>query len=464
MRSRRSVTFPVSILIHDNSFFLRVECGGHDGTSPDFLLRIVLHGSAFRPRDENRAILQFGHTDGDAGAFGAGDDGEIVVAKDIGGLVVNAVPPIAAHAFDRLDAGTREARAVMPFYEFKIFREFEDDVAWGAVGQAARQPDVSIPGGHATHSVVVLRRGNFLDKFQRLSVIDMDEIFRFAFRLVECPFVDRHVELAVEQAWIAAVAGGLDLFDDFAVHVRLYYSISKGPVDELSVAIDALQMARVGAFAIDGFGGENGGNEKQRNQQNFLHLLHLQYLIHVFADVFATIIGRAADAAEFGGENIVVTDFTDSFHDGWPVDRAAEEIWRGRARFGAIAFDMHLLDAAAERENPMLGIAVGDDVADIEISGDVRRIEIIDVARHFGRAEEDFVADVFNRHVDFVLFEFGHDGLQFRLRTCPRVFETDLRCDDGGNDENRVRTNGQRGVQRLLQAGHAFCASLCIGG
>ena len=252
------MTLPTSIFIHDNSFFLRVEHGGHDGTSPDFLLRIVLHGSAFRPRDKKRTILQFGHADGDAGAFGAGDDGEIVVAKDIGGLVVNAVPPIAAHAFDRLDAGTREARAVMPFYEFKIFREFEDDVAGGAVGQATRQPDVSIPSGHTAHTVVVLWRGDFLYKFQRLSIIDMDEIFRFAFRLVECPFVDGHIELAVEQAWIAAMAGGFDLLDDFSVHVCLYYSIGKGPVDELPVGVNALQMARVGAFAIDGLGGENG--------------------------------------------------------------------------------------------------------------------------------------------------------------------------------------------------------------
>ena len=364
----------------------------------------------------------------------------------------------------RLDARAGEARAIVAFHEFQFLRVFEDEVAGGAVGQAARQPEMAVPGGDGARAMVVFGSGDFFDKLQRFSVVDMDEILRLALRLVEGAFVDGHVELAVEQAWIAAVAGGFDLLDDFAVHVRLYYSIGKGPVDELPVAVDALQMARVGAFAIDGLGGENGGNDNQRKQQKLLHVSHLQDLVHVFTDALAAIVGGAADAAELGGQDVVVADVADGLHDGRPVDGAAEQIRRGRARFGAVAFDVHLLDAAAEREDPMFGIAVGDDVADVEIGGDIRRREVVDVTRHFRRAEEDFVADVFNRHVDFVLFEFGDDGLQFRLRTRPRVFEANLRRHDGGNDENRVRPDGQRGVQRLLQAGHALRADFRLGG
>ena len=164
------------ILLHHNGLLLRVEGGGDDGAAPDFLLRIVFQRSAFRLRDEQRAVLQFGHADGEAGAARAGDDDEVVVAKDVGGLVVDAVPPVAEHMLHRLDAHAGEARAVVAFHEFQLFRVFDDDVAGSAVGQAAGQPEMAVPGGDGARAVVVFGSGDFFDKLQRFSVVDMDEI------------------------------------------------------------------------------------------------------------------------------------------------------------------------------------------------------------------------------------------------------------------------------------------------
>src|SRR5262245_32671927 len=73
-----------------------------------------------------------------------------------------------------------------------------------------------------------------------------------------------------------------------------------------------------------------------------------------------------------------------------PVDVAVAEIAPGEAAVRPIeleVLEVDLRDARAKRADPVLRVAVEDDVADVEVGLQPRRVELVDVARELERAE-----------------------------------------------------------------------------
>src|SRR6266540_6314069 len=58
--------------------------------------------------------------------------------------------------------------------------------------------------------------------------------------------------------------------------------------------------------------------------------------------------------------------------------------------------DVQFLNAFAEDVNPLLGPAVGNDVAHVEMPADPRTVELVHVTRRLERAEKKMVPDIFD--------------------------------------------------------------------
>jgi len=78
---------------------------------------------------------------------------------------------------------------------------------------------------------------------------------------------------------------------------------------------------------------------------------------------------------------------------------------------------VHPVDALAERPDPVLGPAVLDDVADVEVGLQPRALELVDVARELQRAEEEVVPDLLDGDDDLELLG---EGSALRIPSCER--------------------------------------------
>ena len=75
--------------------------------------------------------------------------------------------------------------------------------------------------------------------------------------------------------------------------------------------------------------------------------------------------------ADFGGDPALVADVDQGLADGRPVDLSLAELVVEPLGLG-VFLDVDLEDPLAQLANPLLGIAVLDDVADVEVGADRR--------------------------------------------------------------------------------------------
>src|SRR5581483_3636103 len=153
-------------------------------------------------------------------------------------------------------------------------------------------------------------------------------------------------------------------------------------------------------------------------------------------------VDAAADVAkvnfipfiEFGDDTAGIADRGKSLPDRQPVHVAVAEVHPCVPVWLALeVLEMNFHDALAERANPVLGIAVKHDVADIEPRFHPRAVEFADVRGHFERAEQKFVPDFFDCDDDLQLLGERQELADLRLRARPRFAVRSLRSDDRRN-------------------------------
>src|SRR6266567_600661 len=136
-----------------------------------------------------------------------------------------------------------------------------------------------------------------------------------------------------------------------------------------------------------------------------------------------------------------VSDFSEGLAHYRPVYIAVAEINPGVSVFPAFEiFEVDLHDPLAKRSNPVLRVAVEQHVADVEPRFDPRAVELVDVAGHFERAQEELVPDFLDGDHDFQIFGKRNKFADLLLRARPSVAIRGLRIHDGGNEQNRIRT------------------------
>src|SRR5262245_37223510 len=111
--------------------------------------------------------------------------------------------------------------------------------------------------------------------------------------------------------------------------------------------------------------------------------------------------------------------------DGEPVDVSLTEVLPREPSVRAIelkVLQVHFDDARAERADPVLRIAVEDNVADVEVRLQPRRIELVDVPGEFDRAQEELVPHLLDGDDDFEILRHREQALPGDpLRTSPRI-------------------------------------------
>ena len=103
------------------------------------------------------------------------------------------------------------------------------------------------------------------------------------------------------------------------------------------------------------------------------------------------------------------------------------------------------------------GIAVEEHVAHVEVGLDPGRGELVHVAGHLERGEEELVPDLLHPDHDLQLLREREDPLlDDLLRARPGVLVGGLGVDDGGHQQHAVRSPELRVAQRRLHAGDAL--------
>ena len=175
---------------------------------------------------------------------------------------------------------------------------------------------------------------------------------------------------------------------------------------------------------------------------------------------------RGIASAYFCGDVPLVLDFGERAAHVGPINLAVADVLPLEFAVRAIELEVlqvHFDDARAERADPVLRIAVEDDVADVEIGLQPRGVELVDVARELERAEEELVPDLFDRDDDLELARQRQQPLfDDTLRTLPR-----LPVGGGGIDDRRHEQDGigapERGIaQRGLHARNAALHDLRV--
>src|ERR1035441_3227124 len=193
-----------------------------------------------------------------------------------------------------------------------------------------------------------------------------------------------------------------------------------------------------------------------------------QYLGEAVGEVFESFRGVAAGL--FGHHPAVVADVVHGLHDGRPIVIAFEQLnvealpqAFGVALLAAEFLDMELLDAWPEDANPLLGPAVVDDVADIEMPANRGAFEFVHVTGGFQRAEQEAIPHVLAGDLDAQLFRQGDGFADFRLGACVGGIVGDVLVDHGGHEQHRGGAITFGVTQGLLETFEAFRSDLRIG-
>src|SRR5204863_462747 len=122
-----------------------------------------------------------------------------------------------------------------------------------------------------------------------------------------------------------------------------------------------------------------------------------------------------------------------------PVHVAIAEVHPGVAVLRALEiFEVDLDDGFAQGANPVLGIAVQHDIADIEPGPDPRAVKFADVLGHFERTEQEPVPDFLDRDDDLELLRQREEVADLRLRARPGIAIGGLRIHHRRDEQYRI--------------------------
>src|SRR6185503_18022556 len=120
--------------------------------------------------------------------------------------------------------------------------------------------------------------------------------------------------------------------------------------------------------------------------------------VHARADVLQT---RAVAAADLGDAPAVVADVVEGLHDRGPVVVALAELDAEAVPAAILVhllaaefLDVELQHARTEDARPLLGPAVDEEVAEVEVPADVVAADLVEVAVGLERIEDEVVPDV----------------------------------------------------------------------
>src|SRR5262249_23078080 len=109
----------------------------------------------------------------------------------------------------------------------------------------------------------------------------------------------------------------------------------------------------------------------------------------------------SVSAALFGDRPSGVSNVIQSLHHRRPIVIALEQVDVEAfpetlvvTTLPAEFLDVQFLDSLSENSHPLLGPAVIDDVADIEMPANSRAVELIDIPRGFERAEQELIPNI----------------------------------------------------------------------
>src|SRR6266446_3433881 len=118
---------------------------------------------------------------------------------------------------------------------------------------------------------------------------------------------------------------------------------------------------------------------------------------------------RLAAAIQLGDDAAAVADVGEGLAHGGPVDVAIAEVYPGvTALFALEVFEVDLDDAFAQRANPILGVPVEHDIADIKPRLHPGAVKLAEVLDHFERAEQELVPYFFDGDDDLHLLGERH--------------------------------------------------------
>ena len=117
---------------------------------------------------------------------------------------------------------------------------------------------------------------------------------------------------------------------------------------------------------------------------------------------------------------------------------------------------MHFRDARAECADPILRVAVQNDITDVEVRFEPRAFKVVHVSREFDWAEQELVPDLFNGDDDLQFLRKGQELANVLLRALPGIAIADLRVDDGGNEKDGSSAPEFRIMKAGLHTGNAF--------
>src|SRR2546423_882928 len=126
---------------------------------------------------------------------------------------------------------------------------------------------------------------------------------------------------------------------------------------------------------------------------------------------------RFVVAADFCDHIVIVADRADLTHDGRPVDGAGHELGPFVAPVAMIhleVLEVNLLDPRSENSNPLLRVAVEDDVAGVEVAPDVWTVDAVQEVAEFKGADQELVPDVLEGDVDAVALGVGFELVESR--------------------------------------------------
>src|SRR6267378_8089902 len=131
---------------------------------------------------------------------------------------------------------------------------------------------------------------------------------------------------------------------------------------------------------------------------------------------------RLVSLLQLGDGASGIADVGEGLADRRPVNGAVAEVYPGVPVLGSLEiFEVDLDDAFAQRANPILGIPVQHDIADIKPGLHPRAVKLAEVLDHFERAEQELVPYFFDGDDDLQLLCDRHKLANLCLRARPRI-------------------------------------------
>src|ERR1043166_2510298 len=167
-------------------------------------------------------------------------------------------------------------------------------------------------------------------------------------------------------------------------------------------------------------------------------------------------------AVELGRHVVRKADLSERLAHFLPVHVPLEELHE-LARIPLVVLQVDAVDPLAERPDPILGPAVFDDVADVEVGPHPRALEVVDEPGEFERRQKEVVPNLLDRDHDLALFRRRDHFLDPLDRALVRLDIPRLRIDDRGDEEKLRRAQRFCATKPVLQIFHRLVAFGRVG-